>query len=403
MRLPERDLQLTYCTNIHPSGDLAGVLRDLDRYAVPLRARLAPDEAFGLGLRLSGEESRELLAPGQLAAFRAFLEARGLYVFTMNGFPYGPFHGQAVKAQVHAPDWLDPERVAYTERLIEILAALLPAGLEGGISSSPLSYKAWVDARDPAVWDVLTDHVTQVAVVLARRHAETGQLMHLDLEPEPDGLLERSDELARFFTEHLLTRGARSLAAQLGVTLDAAQEAMRRHVQVCFDTCHVAVAREVPAEALARYHAAGLRIGRVQISSALRLPLPPDPEARRQATEALRPYAESTYLHQVIARRADGGLTQFPDLPEALAHLADPALTEARVHFHVPVFAQHFGDAALASTQAEILQTFAALRETPFTGHLEIETYTWDVLPADLKLPLVDMVEREYRWVQHVL
>lgn len=401
MHLPGRDLQLTYCTNIHPSGGMSEVIDNLERYAVPLRARLAPDRPFGVGLRLSGDESRELLQPGCLSAFRQFLDERGLYVFTMNGFPYGPFHGQAVKAEVHAPDWLDPERRAYTLRLIEILSALLPEGEEGGISTSPLTYRAWVNEHSEATWARLTGSVTEVVAALVRLRQRTGQRIHLDIEPEPDGLLERSEQLADFFTGHLLTAGAEQLARELGLSVDEARDAMRDHVQVCFDTCHIAVAHEVPAEALGRYEAAGMRIGKVQISSALRLPL--GTGDRGAALDTLRPFSESTYLHQVIARRQDGSLVQFPDLPDALPRLTDPDLTEARVHFHVPVFTADFGDSALGSTQEEIVETLQALRQTPFTRHLEIETYTWDVLPQALKLPLLDMVEREYHWVQSVL
>ncbi len=403
MVISGRNLQLTYCTNIHPSSTMRGVMDNLDQYAVPLRAQFSPQQPFGIGLRLSGEESRELTDPQQLREFREFLDQRGLYVFTMNGFPYGPFHHQAVKAQVHAPDWLDPERVAYTLRLIDILSALLPEGLDGGISTSPLTYRAWVDEQDADLWTRLTLNVMAVVAALIRLRERTGQLIHIDLEPEPDGLLERSEQLAAFFTDHLMTAGAAHLTAELGLTLAQAQLAIGDHVQVCFDTCHIAVAYESPRTALECYRRAGMRIGKVQISSALRLVLPPAPAERQSALALLHPFLDSTYLHQVIARGADGQLVQFPDLPEALPALEDPALTEARIHFHVPVFLDQFAHAALGSTQAEIIETLQVLRQQPFTHHLEIETYTWDVLPPELKLPLLDMVKREYRWVQHVL
>ncbi|MBB5233996.1 metabolite traffic protein EboE [Deinococcus budaensis] len=397
MRLPG-GVQLTYCTNIHPSAGMGEVRANLERYAVPLRARLSPDAPFGVGLRLSGPESAELLEGTALADFRSFLDERGLYVFTLNGFPYGPFHGQPVKAQVHAPDWRDEERVAYTLRLAEILAALLPEGEEGGISTSPLSYREWVGEED---WPTLTRNVVRVVAALVRLREERGRLIHLDLEPEPDGLLQCSSDLARFFTEQLLEGGARDLAAQLGSGLEQAREQLREHVQVCFDTCHVAVMYETPAAALRTYRAAGMRVGKVQISSALRLSLPADPEARLEVARALSPFAEATYLHQVVARGRDGSLRQYPDLPPALADLDDPDVQEWRVHFHVPVFLERAG--VFGSTQREIVETFALMRERPFTRHLEIETYTWDVLPPELKRPLLESIEREYRWVQDVL
>lgn len=392
---------LTYCTNIHPASGMDGVRRSLDEYTVPLRARLSPDAPFGVGLRLSGEESAELLRGTALADFRAFLDERGLYVFTLNGFPYGPFHGQAVKAQVHAPDWRDPERVAYTLRLVDILAALLPEGQEGSVSTSPLSYAAWVDAGDPQTWAVLTENVIQVIEALVRRREASGVLIHLDMEPEPDGLLQRSADLTAFYQEHLLRRGARLLAEQLGTDEAAARAHLRDHFQVCFDVCHVAVMYEEPAEALALYRDAGMQIGKIQLSSALRLALSDDAEGRSALAAALAPFAEGTYLHQVVARTRDGSLRQYSDLPPALADIQNPDVTEWRVHFHVPVFLERAG--AFGSTQAALLSSLELLRPELAGRHLEVETYTWDVLPSELKRPLGESIARELEWVRDVL
>ena len=392
---------LTYCTNIHPASGIGGVRRSLEEYTVPLRARLSPDAPFGVGLRLSGEESSELLRESALADFRAFLDGHGLYVFTLNGFPYGPFHGQAVKAQVHAPDWRDPERVAYTLRLVEILAALLPEGQEGSISTSPLSYAAWVDAADPQTWAVLTDHVVQVIEALVWLRQSSGVFIHLDMEPEPDGLLQRSADLAAFYRDHLLTHGARLLAERLGETEDRARAHLHDHFQVCFDVCHVAVMYEEPAEALALYREAGLQIGKIQLSSALRLTLPDGVQERGALAAALAPFAEGTYLHQVVARTRDGALVQYPDLPPALADIHHPDVTEWRVHFHVPVFLEQAG--AFGSTQAALRASLDLLRPQLTGRHLEVETYTWEVLPQDLKRPLGESIARELEWVRGVL
>ncbi|GGK33824.1 sugar phosphate isomerase [Deinococcus malanensis] len=392
-------LHLSYCTNIHPSSGLAAVRDNLERYTVPVKARLSPEAPFGVGLRLSAAEAQELMVPGALEAFRIFLDQRGLYVFTMNGFPYGAFHGQPVKAQVHAPDWRSEERVQYTLHLARILAGLLPSGVNGGISTSPLSYRGWVAPDDEGAWEVMTSNIVRVVEALARMHEQQGVLIHLDVEPEPDGLLECTGDLVGFFQERLLQGGARELAQRLGESVEAARARMATHVQVCFDTCHAAVMYESPAEALRKYEAAGMRIGKVQVSSALRVDLTgPD---RQKAIDALHVYDESTYLHQVVQRSHDGRLVSFRDLNDALATAPDAGACEWRVHFHVPLFWD--GPGPLRSTREAILETFGVLRERPFTQHLEVETYTWDVLPPDLKVSLSDSIERELRWVQRVL
>ena len=215
--------------------------------------------------------------------------------------------------------------------------------------------------------------------------AETGRLVHLDLEPEPDCLLEDAAETASFFEEHLLRRAEPHEAA--GVL---------RHLRVCWDACHAAVEYERAADAVRRFDALGIAVGKLQISSALKAPLG-DPAARRALAQRLRPFAEGTYLHQVVERRLDGSLHRHADLGEALERIDEPMAAEWRIHFHVPVFAAECG--GLSTTQAELRDTLDLLQQRPFCTHLEIETYTWEVLPPALRLDLPRSLKREYDWV----
>jgi sugar phosphate isomerase/epimerase len=396
-----RDLELTYCTNIHPANGLDEVTASLRRHAPDLRARLRPHGPFGIGLRLSGAESREMLEGDRLAEFQDFLDRHGLYVFTLNGFPHGSFHGEPVKAQVHHPDWRTRERVEYTLRLAEILARLVPAGSEGSISTSPLSYAGWVDPGDRAAWEAVTRNLVDVAAALVRLRRERGRLVYLAIEPEADGLVEDSHGLVRFHLDWLLRAGGEMLARMLGASREEAEALLLDHVRVCFDACHAAVAYEDPAEVLDRFASAGIGVGKVQLSSALRVPLSDHPRRRAALAAALRPFADSVYLHQVAERRADGTLERYPDLTEALERIEDPDAVEWRVHFHVPIFVDRYGD--FQSTQDYLRGVLALVQERGVTRHLEIETYTWDVLPAGLKLDLTDSIQREYEWVLGVL
>jgi sugar phosphate isomerase/epimerase len=341
-------LHLTYCTNIHPAVGWEAVRDSLRAHAPALKARLSPDAPFGIGLRLSGDESRQLLAGGRLEEFKGWLDAEGLYVFTINGFPHGTFHGQPVKAEVHAPDWRSEERVAYTLRLVEILEALLPEGVDGTISTSPLSYKAWTDDLEAC-----TANVRRVDEALR------GTRVSLAIEPEADGSLATVEELIAWWPDGL------------------------EKVTVCFDACHAAVAYEEPEEALDALDAAGIRVGKAQLSAALIVPA--------DAHDELRAFADPIYLHQVTER---GSLRTWPDLPEALEESSGE---EWRVHFHVPIFVERYG--ALRSSQEHLERCIRRVR----TSHLEIETYTWDVLPPDLKASSVDSIAREYEWVLDVL
>lgn len=397
MRLdPGRPLDLTYCTNIHPGDGWRAVDANIRRYGPALKSRLSPAGPFALGLRLSARDARELLEGRNLDDFHEYLDREGLYVPLINGFPYGPFHGTPVKAEVYAPDWRDDARAAYTEDLITILARLLPAGSDGGVSTAPLTYKRWLKGAGDEAMDVMTRQVVRVAAALVRARRESGVFIHLDIEPEPDCALETSAEMIEFFDRWLLPAGAPALAGILGVTPDEARQALLEHVQVCFDCCHFAVEYEEPLAAIDRLTKAGLRIGRVQLSSAIDVALPQDPREAEAVADRLRPFADSTYLHQVIERHGTS-LRHFPDLPDALDTAPHAGGREWRIHFHVPLFTREYD--GFGSTQRDVQRVIEAAARTPFTNHLEIETYTWDVLPGDLKIDLLESIHREYEWV----
>ncbi|MFL6279428.1 MAG: metabolite traffic protein EboE, partial [Vicinamibacterales bacterium] len=348
---------------------------------------------FGIGLRLSARDARELLQNDRLDQFRRFLDERGLYVALINGFPHGSFHRTPVKAEVYAPDWRDDERVRYTLDLVNIIERLLPPGMDGGVSTAPLSYKPWVTDRDTRPF---INNVVKVVAAMAQSKQRTGATLHLDIEPEPDCLIETSDEFLEFFTRRVVPEGAPLLANSLGCDVDDARASLYDHVRICLDCCHFAVEYENPRAALDRIRNAGVQVGRVQLSSALKVVFPRDETACAGLIERLRRFADSTYLHQVIERR-DGTLSHFPDLDVALDRSAPVAGAEWRIHFHVPLFASDYE--GLGSTQDYVREILDLARRTRFAHHLEIETYTWDVLPAGLKIDLLDSIEREYRWV----
>jgi sugar phosphate isomerase/epimerase len=335
----------------------------------------------------------------QLQEFRQWLQEQGLYVFTLNGFPYGGFHQQVVKDAVHQPDWTTEDRLQYTIRLARILATLLPDKLEGGISTSPLSYKPWLDtpAKTEAAFAQSTDQLIALTEELIRLKKETGKTIHIDLEPEPDGLIENSRELIDFFQQRLLPEGVRQLQERQHLSELEAKEAIGMHMQVCYDVCHFALAYENHAEAMRHLKAAGIRIGKVQLSAALKTLLPSGAAARTALAQKLQEFAESTYLHQVIERHADGTFTQYPDLSVALPHIQKPEAAEWRTHFHVPLFTQTYN--SLHSTQSDIVEVLRLLLLERHTQHLEVETYTWGVLPEELKKDLTVSIQRELEWV----
>lgn len=384
------DAELTYCTNVHPGESLAEVRALVRTHVTAVKRAVAPTTPFGVGLRLSAAAAAELQRPEELSRFAAELSEAGLYGFTINGFPYGAFHGTRVKEAVYLPDWRAPERVRYTQQLAHILAELLPQGVSGSISTVPGCFKP--NATTPAAEREMAFALVDVVAVLVDLARSKGRHIALALEPEPECFLETTDEAVRFFEQRLL---GRETLARLEDVADLepqkAERVLRRHLGVCLDTCHASVEFEAPVDAYRKLEAAGISVPKVQLSAGLRIPRM-TPEARAR----LQDFAEGVYLHQTVVQSQEG-LHRYLDLPEALA--SAPELdAEWRVHFHVPIFLRELGP--FESTQPDLLPLLAALAKAPRCPHLEVETYTWDVLPEELRsAPLDQAIARELRFV----
>lgn len=390
---------LTYCSNIHPGTDWDEHFQILKENIPYIREKLAPDQPFALGLRIANEGSFTLSEAINLAIFKSWLEENNLYVFTMNGFPFGNFHGTQVKDQVHAPDWTTDERTHYTQRLFKILAELLPAEMEGSISTSPLSYRFWWDREDSlqAAIKASTSNILKVVDTLIDLRSSTGKTMHLDIEPEPDGILDNGQDFIKWYLEVLLPEGIPYLKNKYGYSMEQAREAILTHVQLCYDVCHFAISYENPENTLKELLEAGIRVGKIQVSSALQIDFRTDQQRKLAAVST---FDEPIYLHQVVARKKDGTLEKFRDLGQGLNQW-QPEHEEWRVHFHVPIFIETYG--VLNSTQPQIQEVLELQKRTPFTSYMEVETYTWGILPPEMQKPIAESITRELRWVHKQL
>jgi hypothetical protein len=379
MRL-NHDIHLGYCTNIHRGETWEETWNGLKNYTLRVKDRVSGGKPYGIGLRLSEQAARELSTPGKMAEFKAWLDANGCYVFTINGFPYGSFHGTRVKEQVFKPDWSTPERLVYTNLLFDILAQLLPPGVSGSVSTLPGSHKTFGVGADEL--DAIFTNLRLCREHIEKVSAASGHDLHLGLEPEPLGLFETSGETLKFF----------------GLYLDRNPQDRDffKFVGLNYDTCHLAIEFEDAQKALDRITGAGIRLSKLHFSSALKL----KPTAENVAK--LHAFDEPVYFHQVIASYgADEPLRRFKDLPDALQFAqANPndLGEEWRVHFHIPIHAQP-GD-GFDSTRDHLIGAMDWLAANPKKcQHLEMETYTWEVLPQEMRSgDVVDQLVKEYEW-----
>ncbi|WP_300600568.1 metabolite traffic protein EboE [Niabella sp.] len=389
---------LTYCSNIHPGETWTDHFYQLQQYFPEIKKKCSPRASMGIGLRLSAIAARTLSKKKELHAFKNWLGEQEAYLFTMNGFPYGGFHKTIVKDQVHTPDWTTAKRVAYTKQLAGILAALLPDKMEGSISTSPLSYRHWHknEAATTVAINKSTTNLVSVVEHLILLEKESGKTIFIAIEPEPDGILTDTPSFIHWYQQVLLQTGAGLLSQKLGVSTSKAVSLLRKHIRLCYDVCHAAVNYEDHAFQIKQLQQLRIRIGKIQISAALKARFSQKDENNQLLIKAVTNFLEPTYLHQVISRDRDV-YTVYPDLPEALKSVQTAPAKEWRIHYHVPIFTKNIRP--LSTTQEDIVTVLQLHKEAPLTQHLEIETYTWEVLPPNLKKDIVGSVSREMKWV----
>lgn len=362
---------LSYCTNVHPAEDLEGVIRQLRDYAGPIR-RTAGLAVLGVGLWLPAGLARQLVGSAEdRAALRDVLEAEGLQLHTINAFPYGGFHNEVVKLDVYKPTWAERGRLEYTLDCAEVLAAFLPEDTAGSISTLPLAWREpWTQNDD----DAATSAFAELSSRLRELRGRTGKTVRIAVEPEPGCVLDTVTDVVGW------------LGARIERGIDP------EFVGLCVDTCHLAVSFADPAGAVNEIEAAGLRIVKVQASAALHVTDPADPAARA----ALAAFVEPRYLHQVRESQP-AGIVAADDLAEALTDL--PGESPWRVHFHIPL--HHVPSAPLETTVDVLRRTVAEVGRLPYAPevHLDIETYTWSVLPG-ASVGITEGIAAEIAWAQ---
>lgn len=395
-------IKITYCSNIHPTGgSLENHLKEIYNVAPQLRKALGYPEGIlmPIGLRLSAEAIQNLENEAQIKFLKEALAQNGLYIPLINGFPYGEFNAGIIKAEVHLPDWQTQERVNYTISLCKILAHLLPENqTSGGVSTNPISYKPFFGDNLQKQWEAMVIaayNFGEVASACYDLYKQTGKTIHIDIEPEPDGVLETIEEYIDFYDGYLMTYAKERVMEKQNCSSSEAEKILQTHLTICFDVCHFAVNFQEPVEVLKKLRERTLSLGRIQISSALEINI-----SKSTDIELLNQFNEPRYLHQVrLRRKEDGKIFSFTDIEPAKNFLTNNPNFQGllRTHFHVPIFAE----LALPyrTLQTEIQEVMAFYKENNESCWLEVETYTWEVLPSELKKSLPENLIQELQYI----
>ena len=386
---------LTYSTLVHQTDNWEQLWKSVNTYLPAVKARVAPHEKFGVCLRTSAPSAELLSAePSKVADLKKFFADNDLYLYTANAFVYGVFKKQVIKEDVYEPDWATPERREYTKKVANLLAELAPEGINPSIQSAPLGFKPKVTGDD--VVEAYTSNVIDVVAHLVELKKKTGKTVTLGLEPEPRCYLETTDETITYFKNRLFSgETAKRLAKKTGLNEADAAQAMRDYMGVVFDIGHQSVGYEDIPASLQKLVDNGVQIVKLQEAASMYIP-----DVSQKTVDALQTFAKTIYLSQTCQKK-DGTMTWFLNLEDAFEDwYKNPGPREWRTHFHVPVFLNDLGG-AFGTTRFALEQALAFHKKTPLSPHLEIETYTWDVLPDHLKTgDIVEYVTRELDWVK---
>lgn len=388
---------LSYSTLVHAGDTWEEMNASLRTFVPAVKKRISPNAPFAVSLRISAESAKTLTEDAaERASLKAFLDQEDLYVYTVNAFPYGPFKGGLVMERVYEPDWTTRDRVDYTNSIADILAEISPAGVNPSIQTAPLAFKPNVSGEEYV--QTFTHNLFLVVKHLLELEQRTGRRVKLAIEPEPACYLETTDETIAFFKERIYAPTAiTEFAGVAGIPISEAEGAVRRYLGIVFDIGHQSVGFENITYSLTKIRSAGIPIFKLQEAASLWVE-----RLTADKLTALRRFTDTIYLSQTSLKQ-DGKITKFLNLGEALDfYEANPVETEMRTHFHVPVFLEEIGP--FRTTRFGVQEALKMHRESPLSDHLEIETYTWDVLPpALLTGDIVDNVTRELEFVRDEL
>jgi len=346
---------LGYCTNVHSGVTFSSILENLKTYSSSVQQHFK--KTIGVGLWFSDIASREV----DTNLLVDTLQELNLQAFTINGFPFSNFHQEVVRHSVYEPNWSKQSRLDYTIRLADILSKITMQS-EACISTLPLGWNTSSFTNDECA--VLLHKCIDA---LEEIEQQSGKNIHIGIETEPGCRLQRSQELCDFVCQYF-----------------GDDERSRKYIRVCHDTCHGAVMRESAEDCVKNYINAGLRIGKVQLSSALKCDL--------SAVQNRTVLTEPKFLHQTTVANGDEVqyFEHFSDIPASIT------TGDCRIHFHVPIHLATFGE--LQTTQIDLIESIRVLKSFGVTDW-EVETYTWSVTPSELKDGnLVNSITKELTW-----
>lgn len=389
-------MHIAHAGVIKPVTSFADIQATMRDFLAPINRAINAESPVDVSVRLSQAALGDPEFSGE--KLRSLLDEYGLALAGISAVSIGG----GTKEHVHHPDWRTEERLGFMFPALNLAAEFATPAREVGVTTNALSYRHWLDIDMPGNWAALTLNVIRAVQHLVGIRQRTGITIHIDLEVEPGSVLRDSADILRFYTQWLLPRGSAMLSDRMDEIGGTATEAILRHVRLALDTAHAGVVWDDAGASLDAFEQYGIRIGRLQVSSALEVQIPAEPDARQEMAEHLATFVSPTLLQQVVAHR-DGALVQrFEDLPDAIAVINESVSERWRIHTHAPLLADRYG--IFASTREDTASWIREIaRRGLDVGMIELRSANWDVVPHDDRGPMEAMIMREVEWVRGII
>ncbi|HFL8824107.1 MAG TPA: metabolite traffic protein EboE [Candidatus Azoamicus sp. OHIO1] len=389
---------LTYCLNVFKSKNWEETLYNIKIFVSNIK-KTYPNKEIGIGLCISNSISKELIKKRNLLDLIILIKNENIYIPSINGFVYKKFHQKSIKDKIYIPEWTSNSRILYTKLLIKILKELLPKNVNGSITTLPISYKPWINKKNKTyIFYKSSINISKIIDILININKKYKKLIHLDIEPEPNCLIENSKEIVRFYKLWLLPIGSDYLRNKYNIEKKIAIALIKDHIKICYDICHFSTNFEKTTTIIKLLTKEKIKIGRIQISSAIKIKTPKKKEKFKKIINKISHLSYSPFLHQTVEKN-NNQIKKFIDIKYAIKTIKKNKKSEWRIHCHLPIYLKKYS--ILETTNKDTKSVLKNLINNKITNHIEIETYTYNVISPNSDI--MASIIKEYNWVIEIL
>lgn len=329
---------LTYCSNIFKTKSLKKLVLNIKNYTQEFKYH---KNHTSICL------SKNLLAETKIK--HLFLLKKN-HISSINGFVYQDFHKKNIKEKIYLPDWTSKYRFLYTQKIISIIKNYRKIKNIISISTMPISYKEWIKKKQKPI--IIYKSIKNIEKTHPKKN------INISIEPEPYCLIECYLDVINFYT----------------IWIKKIIKKFKKYICICYDICHFSVIFDKHEIALNSINKKHIKIGKIQISSALKIILPTKINNIKLLLMTFLKMKKSNFLHQCITKYKENMII-YNDIAKIIKNLINLKNSEIRIHCHIPIYKKKFK--YLNTTNSETKKTIRYIKKQNKIKNLEIESYTY--------------------------